>query len=666
MTASIDVASLHLKVVSTGLKKAKTGLDSVTKSARSTEQSAGGLTSGFKKLAIQAASVYATFQSLSNLVSVNRQFSILESQLKTVTGDLISAKGAFNFLSDFAKKTPYDLQQVTTAFVKLRTLGLSSSERYLKSYGNTAAAMGKDLQQLVEAVADATTNEFERLKEFGIKTKVQGEKITFTFRGVNTTIKKSSEEIEEYLLRIGEADFSSAMKDRMHTLDGLISNLSDNWDLLYRTIYNSGIGKIIESSITRANESLSWFIDFIKTKATIGIKGFIDQVGALYDFFNDQITPISNFFVEIYNNVSTNYSEIIGFLKKMFSGFIQSVIDGIKYFPQNIKAVVGLVKVELKTLHAHLLLGFSNIADTIKYRASFVLDFIGMIGSKIKSLLTPDSEIDIVMRTQALMETYSAKMAKRDAESESMAEKINQAKKREIQLILEEREASISSYELKQKMRRDEIIHLKFKEDAAFKKIDLNRIETESNKQLANDEASIRQKRLENADKFFGDLSTVALVAAGKQSGVFKQLAIVQTSIKTYESATSAYASMVGIPYVGPALAVAAAAAAIAAGFANIRAIKSVSYGGAYASGGFIESGQVGLVGERGPELVTGPAQVTSRAQTISEMKKTKTSISVMNFFDEATFKNMVSKEIASNKEVIINIINTESKERRI
>ena len=56
-------------------------------------------------------------------------------------------------------------------FTKLVALGLNPSQRAMESYGNTAAAMGKDLSQMIEAVADAATGEFERLKEFGIKSK---------------------------------------------------------------------------------------------------------------------------------------------------------------------------------------------------------------------------------------------------------------------------------------------------------------------------------------------------------------------------------------------------------------------------------------------------------------------------------------------------------------
>lgn len=41
--------------------------------------------------------------------------------------------------------------------------------------------MGKDLGQAVEAIADAVNGENERLKEFGIRSKKQGETFTYTY-----------------------------------------------------------------------------------------------------------------------------------------------------------------------------------------------------------------------------------------------------------------------------------------------------------------------------------------------------------------------------------------------------------------------------------------------------------------------------------------------------
>ena len=72
----------------------------------------------------------------------------------------------------------------------------------------------------------------------------------------------------------------------------------------------------------------------------------------------------------------------------------------------------------------------------------------------------------------------------------------------------------------------------------------------------------------------------------GEETAAGKAMAITQATIDTYKGATSAYASMSGIPVVGPALGAVAAAAAIAAGIANVKAITSASSSGPSGGGG--------------------------------------------------------------------------------
>ena len=61
----------------------------------------------------------------------------------------------------------------------------------------------------------------------------------------------------------------------------------------------------------------------------------------------------------------------------------------------------------------------------------------------------------------------------------------------------------------------------------------------------------------------------------GKETAAGKAAAIAAATISTYQSATDSYKSLAGIPVVGPALGFAAAAAAVTAGFTNIKAITS-------------------------------------------------------------------------------------------
>lgn len=69
-----------------------------------------------------------------------------------------------------------------------------------------------------------------------------------------------------------------------------------------------------------------------------------------------------------------------------------------------------------------------------------------------------------------------------------------------------------------------------------------------------------------------------------------KAFSIVETTIKTYQAAVDAYRAMVGIPVVGPALATAAAAAAIAFGLAQVATISRQTPPG-YEKGGLIRQG---------------------------------------------------------------------------
>jgi hypothetical protein len=70
----------------------------------------------------------------------------------------------------------------------------------------------------------------------------------------------------------------------------------------------------------------------------------------------------------------------------------------------------------------------------------------------------------------------------------------------------------------------------------------------------------------------FGNLSKIV----GEDTKAGKAFAIAKTTIDTYSSAVAAYRALAGIPVVGPALGAIAAAAAVAAGIANVKKIVSV------------------------------------------------------------------------------------------
>jgi hypothetical protein len=193
--------------------------------ARSGRVLGGVLRTGALAAAAGAASlgVLAT-----GAIRTTAQFQSLKASLVTVTGSQEAANAAFARLTQFAATTPYQLQEVVGAFTKLTAMGLNPSQEALTAYGNTASAMGKSLDQMIEAVADAATGEFERLKEFGIRAKSEGDNVSFTFQGITTTVGKNAKEIEEYLMSLGSVQFAGAMERQAETLNGVMSNLQDS------------------------------------------------------------------------------------------------------------------------------------------------------------------------------------------------------------------------------------------------------------------------------------------------------------------------------------------------------------------------------------------------------------------------------------------------------
>ena len=315
-------------------------LNSVNAQLLRTQQQGNGASNAIKGMAVQFLSLGAAIAGLQKLVEVNREFGILKAGLETATGSAQGANDAFIALQDFAKTTPYDLAQATSAFTQLVNLGLTPSERALKSYGDTSAALGKDLKQMVEAVADAATGEFERLKEFGIKSKNQGDTIAFTFKGTTETVKNNAAAIEEYLIKLGEVNFDGAMKKRMESLDGAIANLGDSWDAFFYQIGQSGATDVLKDSFNAVGDALNEVNAMLSSGE---MQGYIEAIGISFSGWTDSVQSATEVMTQIIEQWSGDNQDAIGELTEFFkNAFLE--------LPQNIKAFVQLASVEFAAL----------------------------------------------------------------------------------------------------------------------------------------------------------------------------------------------------------------------------------------------------------------------------------------------------------------------------
>ena len=116
------------------------------------------------------------------------------------------------------------------------------------------------------------------------------------------------------------------------------------------------------------------------------------------------------------------------------------------------------------------------------------------------------------------------------------------------------------------------------------------------------------QGKMMVASKFMGQMSSMMDSNSRKQFEIGKAAAIAQVAIDTPKAAMSAYSAMSGIPIIGPALGIAAAAAAVASGASQIQNIKSQTMGGGSVNAGGISGG--GGAGAGGGQQQAAPENV--------------------------------------------------------
>jgi len=172
-----------------------------------------------------------------------------------------------------------------------------------------------------------------------------------------------------------------------------------------------------------------------------------------------------------------------------------------------------------------------------------------------------------------------AYLAAIENEEEREAARIElQAQRREEQLELEDEqfEEDLARALEKKEIMESEVQGVRdaYNELRLEKQADIDAQEVKAEEELA--KKRLEMEKVVQQQKIDGALAAAgALIGASKAIfGDTKASAIAETIISTYQSATSAFKSLAGIPIVGPALGAIAAAAAVAGGIANLAKIK--------------------------------------------------------------------------------------------
>ncbi|QQO88010.1 hypothetical protein QA047_gp20 [Salmonella phage vB_SenS_ER21] len=606
--------------------------------------------------------------------------------------------------------------------------------------------MGKDLNQMIEAVADASTFEFERLKEFGIKAKQNQSDIEFTFQGTTTVVKKNAADIERYLLNIGNVNFAGAMADQANTLNGAIASAEDSWSQLEMTLATGlDVGSLaeplryIDDLIQEINAQVASG-EFVAEMQMWGdmasdVGGAIeasfdaafgtvaDALNALNSAWTYTSESITGSGEETASTIAESAADALDFIAQEFTAmerFFEDMVKGAQDAGRLVKAALtpGESVAEAKNLNFQLALAMDTqrgVADLTRKsfreqveaqedlialkRAAYDIDkeaakAEGLGKFKVSgkdSGSTGDSadkaakkSVDAFERQKKAAEDFYYQsihlnddvFQKIQANQEEQLTKLQefysnrllsdqQYETAKTQIMLEADTARQAELDKREKERLEKqfsadayVAQMQALAEGEFAELDR---QYEVKLQKLNDfhaqgliaEETYQQTlnamndtyaldRAKATGTAFGNMASNIGAALGEASTAYKAFAIAQATIATYTSAVEAYKSTAAIPVVGPYLAPVAAAAAVAAGLANVGKIRS-----AREQGGNLAAGQISTIAERGKPEVIMPASA-SRVRTAEQMRQIMGENGAKSGGDNVTIVNNTTGRIDS------------------
>ena len=386
---------------------AETDLKSFSSTASSAFKTAG--------LALAGAFSVGAFLSFGKeVLAVTAEFEKFGAVLGNTLGSDALAKLKLQEISDFAAKTPFSVNELTDSFIKLANQGFRPTGDEMRSLGDLASSTGKSFNQLAEAILDAQTGEFERLKEFGIRAQSSGDQVIFTFKGVQTTVDKSSEAIRNYVTSLGNAEgVSGSMAIISETLTGKISNLGDSWDQMLISIgsntsgvFSSVISIISDgiNEITKFNKELNVASKF-KIEGTF-IEGLVKAVGKIAG------GPGLGAFM---STKDINVSAIMA-VEKGVNEIVQTTVQGAKSV-NDFSSAIGSLKIEGDKLLKGG--GSQNVKSAFKtvYEDGIKALKDGRTAFEIESKKSPVAKINLAAEKKAASE--AAKLAKESAKTQA-------------------------------------------------------------------------------------------------------------------------------------------------------------------------------------------------------------------------------------------------------
>lgn len=299
----------------------------------------GVLTAGAAGTALAAGGLY-------KIVSAGIQSENFMTQLVGLeSGNTGAAQKDMEWIKQFAKDTPYDLAEVTQAFISARNAGINPMNGSLMALSDSAAALNKTFDDAIGMLADAKTEQFERMREFGITPSQKDGKVMLRYvdrlgKDMVKIVNKNGAEVEQATLAILNEKFGGGGAALAKTTEGKWNAITDRLSQRAVKVWEGGFGAEVERQLDRVTKAFdeaeaNGSADRWTNTTSQGLKSVVQTIGdADWEGFSKDVNGIAGAFGEVANLVGQASGKLSEFRKWMaqfenkadnYTGFLGSL-----------------------------------------------------------------------------------------------------------------------------------------------------------------------------------------------------------------------------------------------------------------------------------------------------------------------------------------------------
>lgn len=413
-----DKFSGPLKKTTETTKKAKREIAAANKTIN---KFASNANKKFKSIAATAAKTLGGMSvaalTAGTVTGFSEAFNLetYRAQLETATGDTQKAADIMKYAINLANKTPFEGGELVEAASKFEAMGMSA-EYWLTKAGDMAGATGKDIIQATEAIIDAQSGEWERMKEFGIKgvkdmdelvgimdKRFAGgmEKLSKTTKGMWSTVTGVTKNALANIVGVMN-DGTIKAGSPLDVLRGYIQKLADKLVELQNNGTIQKLSDMVANGLAKAMDALGRAVDFVSQNANwlVPVLTGLITVFTSFNIIHSVVTKITAL-KSTFDILSTGAKAAGGAIKLLCSGSgigmiaiaIGAAIAAGVYLYKNWDTIkqrasdfVAAVKADFELIRDNIVNAFTAVKDRIAGVFNWIKEKLSGIKSSISNL----------------------------------------------------------------------------------------------------------------------------------------------------------------------------------------------------------------------------------------------------------------------------------------